>query len=340
MTTTVTPSTQQRTLDHHPLSEYAAPPRAVVIHDPTRVGALKNLRGLNPEASQELFLFRALPDEAQFAQDHQAFAETLRQHVPQVLQLTDVLHPEDREEFQFELQRNPNLVYTRDAVFTLPWHPEGFVVCNMGKPIRSEEPRVMERALRRLGLQPILHTPGHLVLEGGDVIPHVLNGQRMLLVGYGRRTTRETLYHLRDHLVREQQVVDAVLGIELAQWRINLDGGMVPLAEDVIVMHPQSLLSGLLLDAQGERNVDPVDFFRGHGVHLVTASQDESLLRQACNCFCVGNRTAVAYDLVPHVVEELRRHHIQLHTIPGQQLVKGTGGPRCMTRPIYQDISL
>jgi arginine deiminase len=35
------------------------------------------------------------------------------------------------------------------------------------------------------------------------------------------------------------------------------------------------------------------------------------------------------------VAQALEARHIIVFTIPGAELIKGTGGPRCMTRPIY-----
>jgi arginine deiminase len=35
------------------------------------------------------------------------------------------------------------------------------------------------------------------------------------------------------------------------------------------------------------------------------------------------------------VAEEIRARDIEVRTVPGHELIKGTGGPRCMTRPLY-----
>jgi arginine deiminase len=58
-------------------------------------------------------------------------------------------------------------------------------------------------------------------------------------------------------------------------------------------------------------------------------------LLQACNCFCLGGRRVIAYDLSERVADGLRARDIEVLTVPGRELIKGTGGPRCMTRPLY-----
>ncbi|NES65481.1 MAG: hypothetical protein F6K24_09570, partial [Okeania sp. SIO2D1] len=35
----------------------------------------------------------------------------------------------------------------------------------------------------------------------------------------------------------------------------------------------------------------------------------------------------------------LRQHNVNVIRVQGKELVKGIGGPRCMTRPIYKEIT-
>jgi arginine deiminase len=35
------------------------------------------------------------------------------------------------------------------------------------------------------------------------------------------------------------------------------------------------------------------------------------------------------------VADEIERREVTVHRVPGSGLVKGRGGPRCMSRPIY-----
>ena len=64
-------------------------------------------------------------------------------------------------------------------------------------------------------------------------------------------------------------------------------------------------------------------------------TREEATVLQACNCFCLGGRRVIAYDLCERVAEELLARNIEVRTVPGTELIKGTGGPRCMTRPLY-----
>jgi N-dimethylarginine dimethylaminohydrolase len=191
----------------------------------------------------------------------------------------------------------------------------------------------MEVAARVLGLEPLLRLPEGLFFEGGDVIPFSLEGQRTLLVGYGRRTQLSTLEFLANALIPRD--IDEIVGVELAPWRINLDGGLVPVADDVIIAHPASILSAVRLNAGGSEPIKLLEVLRDLGIQIIAVTQEQSLDKQACNCLCLGNRRIICYDMTPNAVSQLTTAGIEVLTIPGSELVKGTGGPRCMSRPLY-----
>lgn len=191
----------------------------------------------------------------------------------------------------------------------------------------------MEAAVRRLGLREIASLPEDVFLEGGDVIPFAHSGLRCLLVGCGPRSTLEAADWLGQALVPVW--ADRVIAIELAAWRMNLDGGFVPVAEDVVVSDTGSIVRAWEIDARGRAALDLWAMLRDLGVRTVQTSREESVYSQSCNCLCLGERRLVYYDLCPRVARELRRHELRVSLVPGSELIKGRGGPRCMTRPIY-----
>ncbi|NEQ65256.1 MAG: hypothetical protein F6K21_07115 [Symploca sp. SIO2D2] len=321
-------------------SEFSLKPKAVLVHDPTKFDVFTQFTHLTREEIQEYFLFRQSPQPELFKSHHQEFVEQLNKEVKSVVYLSDILSlkPSLLNKWQNYLSTNPNLVYTRDAFITFPYIPEGYLTGKMGKEIRQREPEIMSEVAQVLGLKEIVEIPDELVLEGGDVIPFCHGSKRYIIIGYGRRTTKDTLYFLQQKL-REKKLIDGIIGIELAQWRINLDGGMVPVTEDVIIAHPESLISGMLLDST-ETKINPMQFFQDLGFRFIEVSQEESLHKQACNCFCLGRRKIVAYDLSDRVYNLLRQHDVEVIRVKGKELVKGTGGPRCMTRPIYKEIPI
>jgi arginine deiminase len=54
------------------------------------------------------------------------------------------------------------------------------------------------------------------------------------------------------------------------------------------------------------------------------------------NRTCLGGRKLICCDLCDGVYEPMLRCDFEVCRTPGSELVKGRGGPRCMTRPIYR----
>lgn len=108
------------------------------------------------------------------------------------------------------------------------------------------------------------------------------------------------------------------------------------MAEDVIVADVESIVGAIHLETNTQRELDVFDMLSDLGTKVITVTRDESVFGQACNCLCLGGRKVIYYDLNPSVCAALRQHDIEVYCTPGSELVKGRGGPRCMSRPIYQ----
>lgn len=279
-------------------SEYDARPVAVVMHNPHREGAIDALRGIAPDASKR-FLFREAPDPRLFDSEFRALVDAIREAAVPVLELPLADGAGD------SMALNPNTIYTRDSAITLPWAPEIFMRCAMASTIRQAEPLAMASALNGLGLQELpWGRTSETFLEGGDVIPVALDGYRCLLVGYGPRTNYAAVRSLYKHLVPD--FADSVIAIELEASRINLDGAMMPLSKDVVVAHAGSLLSATCLRPSGARSIDALALFRELGASIIEVTYEDSFLRQACNCLCLGDGKVLCYEMSASVVHRLR----------------------------------
>lgn len=315
-------------------AEFSVKPEAFLVHDPVAVGSFGVMEGIDdPGLLEENLLFRGRPDIHLYAEQHRSFVELLRMHVKKVIHLSDLVG--NNESFQAS-KANPNQVFTRDSLITIPWIQDGYIKARMAKPLRRPESDTMEEAVKMLGLREIVRIPEHLFLEGGDFVPFSRNGRRTLLVGYGRRTRLKTIYFLQEALI--PQYIDEIIGIELAEWRINLDGGFLPIAQDVIVSDTSSIIGGTLFDGQTQKKLDIFGMMENLGMRIINVTRDESVYCQSCNCVCLGERKVIYYDLSDRVNEILLHHYIEVYLTPGSELVKGRGGPRCMTRPIYRKL--
>ncbi len=77
-------------------------------------------------------------------------------------------------------------------------------------------------------------------------------------------------------------------------------------------------------------------------ISVLTATQDvRSASREqwddGCNVLALSPGVVVAYDRNVTTNAYLRDHGIEVITVPGSELGRGRGGPRCMTCPIERD---
>jgi arginine deiminase len=313
-------------------AEFARRPEAVLVHDPVPFDALDILDEVPADELEKHALFREQPDTQRLALQHRAFTKAIADAGVPYRYLADLA--EGTAGFS-AAHSDPNLMFARDAAITLPWAPEVYLPARMVKPLRRAEVPVLSAALEALGLTRFEWGGAEdAYLEGGDVVPFSREGNRCLLIGYARRTTLAAVRQLHQVLIPD--LADEIFAIELASWRMNLDGGLLPVAEDVVVTHPPSVVSTLHLDSHGERRVDFFAVLRELGVRLVETSQDASWLQQACNYLCLGDRTVIGYNMATSVLRDLRHAGIHVIEIAGDELVKGRGGPRCMSRPVYR----
>lgn len=312
-----------------PSCEAGSRPSAIVVHDPVDPAIVRRVNSLSDEELAG-FHFEGRPDPELYAKQHELFVEAVSHHVPSVRYLSDMVTEKASDDL---LLGSPNLLFTRDTLITLPGAPGLFIPGRMRADDRVPETQTMRRAIEQLGLRPMFELPDGAVLEGGDVVPFVRDGRRCLVVGYGRRSNWTAVEFLRARLI--PNYFDEILAVWLAPWRVTLDGALVAVAEDVIVAQPDSFQSAYLLTQKDMTEVNLLPFLHGSGVRVVEATIAESIEQMACNILCLGDRKIISYDLCERIGALLSDHQIDVRTVPGSELVKSRGGPRCMTCPIY-----
>lgn len=79
-----------------------------------------------------------------------------------------------------------------------------------------------------------------------------------------------------------------------------------------------------------------------HGLRILTAEQDvHSAAREqwddGCNALAVAPGVVVTYDRTPTSNAFLRESGIEVIEVPGGELGRGRGGPRCMSCPTLRE---
>lgn len=264
---------------------------------------------------------------------------------------------------QFLLGPVPNLYFMRDPAAIVG---NGIVSCKMHYRARVRESFLVQQVLRS---HPLFATPAFffggptsdgqstedrpLTIEGGDII--VLS-DKALAVGCSERTRSETVRRLAQR-VFQSGVFQRVYEITIPSRReyMHLDTVFTVVDRGMVVTYPE------VMDHVVEvRRYEPLDMGTVHAVARTETRDFKTILEAEFGCpltvvttgdgdlhhaereqaadgtnvLAIAPRRVITYDRNPRTNEALRRAGVQVIEIEGSELVRGLGGPRCMTMPL------
>ncbi len=209
-------------------------------------------------------------------------------------------------------------VYTRDASIATN---DGMIICNMGKPERSDEPGAQMEFFQSIGvkIKGVIQGPG--TLEGGDV---AWIDESTLSVARGYRTNDEGIRQLKQ-LVSD--VCDQVIVFHSPHYKgpsdvFHLMSVYSPVAEKTAVVN-SSLMPVAFREELLRREFNLIEV------------PDDEFESMGCNVLAINPENCIIVKGNPITSSKLRKAGFDVFEYDGNEIsLKGCGGPTCLTRPL------
>lgn len=213
----------------------------------------------------------------------------------------------------WEVEPSPNFAYqvfTRDAGIVMP---DGAILARFRRSQRDGEERAVAGIFTDKGVAVRSELGEDAFLEGGDLM--FLDADN-LAVGFGERTNPRALPHLQ-RLMPDLRVHS----VPLREGVLHLDVVFNVIAPRTALIHEAALPA------------DFIDRLRTAGFRLLGVSSEEQET-MGTNVLAIRPGTVIAASENHKTNNAIRDEGIAVIEVEMPELLKGGGGPRCMTLPV------
>ena len=265
------------------------------------------------------------------------------------------------EETQFLAAPMPNLYFTRDNFASIG---NGISLNKMYSVTRNRETIYAEYIFKyhpefkdQVDKYFNRDLPYHI--EGGDILN--LN-EHILAVGISQRTCADAIDELAKNLFKDKKCkIDTVLAFNIPNSRafMHLDTVFTQIDRNKFTYHPgiMDTLQVFEITEGNDENSDedlnvieindslenilstylkmPVTLIPCAGGDKVAAEREQ--WNDGSNTLCIAPGVVIVYDRNNITNQVLREHGLKVLEIPGAEISRGRGGPRCMSMPLIRE---
>jgi arginine deiminase len=257
-----------------------------------------------------------------------------------------------REDYPFFVNPLPNLYFTRDPATVIGG---ALSINSMNAAARARETLFLSyihayHPLFGEGEAPLLYQPGDLdSIEGGDIL--VLSDDAVM-IGCSERTSTEAIERLARRLFDRGYREVLVAHIPFVREYMHLDTVCTMVDRDAFAIFPGVSHhirmyritpregGGLTITPRETIGKALKEALQLHSVRMIeTGGGDEMTAAReqwndSTNTLAIAPGKVITYDRNVHSNRVLRDNGIEVVEIEGSELVRGRGGPRCMSMPL------
>lgn len=273
------------------------------------------------------------------------------QHLKRYRTLSDLT----LDSYPFYLAPLPNMYFTRDHGSMLG---EKLQVSSMFLPARRLETiflRMIQKYHRLFkDVDLAFHEEIPYGIEGGDVF--VLN-RDSLMVGLSERTTEEAIEWVAHKYLVEKELFKQIVVIQVPTKRayMHLDTVFTMVDRDKFLMYPgiRDNINVYWLEKGKSNHVEASNGYSLQGalrkalnlksVEVIYSGANDEITAareqwgDSTNTLAIRPGTVVCYDRNEATNETLCKYGVDVIEIDGSELVRGRGGPRCMSMPLDRE---
>ena len=270
------------------------------------------------------------------------------------------LHEMLGDTYPFYLDPMPNLYFTRDPSAAIG---NGLTINKMHFPARRRESLFMKYIIEhhprfdQYDIPAWFTRDSNSSVEGGDIA--VLN-KNTVTIGISQRTAAESIEAIADKLLSEGGF-SQVIAIEIPKIRafMHLDTVFTMVDFDKFTIHPaiednkgkmnifvltrnsdsgrlhvkrRSDLTDVLCEVLGKNHITLIPC--GGGDIIASAREQWN---DGSNTLAIAPGVVVTYDRNYVSNALIRKHGLEVIEVPGAELGRGRGGPRCMSMPLVRE---
>lgn len=257
-------------------------------------------------------------------------------------------------DYPFLVDPMPNLYFTRDPFATIG---NGVSINHMYAETRNRETLygkyIFDFHPNFKDTETYYKRDAETRIEGGDIL---ILSEKTLAIGISQRTDARSIETLAKNIFGTTSY-DEILAFSIAENRkfMHLDTVFTMVDYDKFTIHPEIegdlQVFSVTKDGEGVKieekvdtlenilaealEIEKVELIRCGGGDPVIAAREQ--WNDGSNTLTIAPGVVIVYNRNTVTNKLLREAGITVHEFDGSELVRGRGGPRCMSMPVYRE---